>query len=71
VKYRGFHGCRKAAASYTALKHGRAAATALLDHSNPRLAELYVDPSICPPERTSVESLPVLNLTGLPEPPAS
>jgi integrase len=62
VKYRGFHGFRKAAASYTALKHGRAAATALLDHSNPRLAELYVDPSICPPERTSVESLPVLDL---------
>jgi len=62
VRYRGFHGFRKAAASYTALKHGRAAATALLDHSNPRLAELYVDPSICPPERTSVESLPVLDL---------
>lgn len=66
VQYRGFHGLRRAAASYTALRHGRAAATALLDHSNPRLAELYVDPSICPPERTSVESLPTLDLTDKP-----
>ena len=66
VTYRGFHGLRRAAASYTALRHGKAAATALLDHSNPRLADLYVDPAICPPERTSVESLPTLDLTDKP-----
>lgn len=66
VTYRGFHGLRRSAASYTALASGKGAATALLDHSNPRLADLYVDPSICPPERTSVESLPPLDLDDRP-----
>lgn len=76
VQYRGFHGLRRAAASYTAAASGRAAATALLDHSNPRLLEHYVDPAICPPERTSVDSLPPLDLgdvtrqTSAAEPPA-
>lgn len=65
VQYRGFHGLRRAAASYTAAgPGGRAAASALLDHSNPRLLDHYVDPSICPPERTSVDSLPPLDLNG-------
>lgn len=68
VQYRGFHGLRRSAASYTAASQGRAAATALLDHSNPRLLEHYVDPAICPPERTSVDSLPPLDLD---EPTAS
>lgn len=72
VTYRGFHGLRRAAASYTAAAHGRAAATALLDHSTPRLLEHYVDPSICPPERTSVDSLPPLDLGDQPpEKPAA
>jgi integrase len=63
VTYRGFHGLRRAAASYMAAgPGGRAAASALLDHSSPRLLEHYVDPAICPPERTSVESLPTLDL---------
>lgn len=66
VQYRGFHGLRRSAASYTALKEGKSAATALLDHSNPRLLEHYVDPAICPPERTSVDSLPPLDLTPRP-----
>lgn len=66
VTYRGFHGLRRAAASYMAASHGRAAATALLDHSNPRLLEHYVDPAICPPERTSVDSLPALDLGDRP-----
>lgn len=69
VTYRGFHGLRRAAASYMAAgPGGRAAASALLDHSNPRLLEHYVDPAICPPERTSVDSLPPLDLD---EPTAS
>lgn len=71
VTYRGFHGLRRAAASYTAASQGRAAATALLDHSNPRLLEHYVDPAICPPERTSVDSLPPLDLDGPSDKPAA
>lgn len=71
VQYRGFHGLRRAAASYMAASQGRAAATALLDHSNPRLLEHYVDPAICPPERSSVDSLPLLDLGGPPEKPAA
>lgn len=69
VQYRGFHGLRRSAASYTALAMGRSAATALLDHSNPRLLEHYVDPAICPPERTSVDSLPPLDLSERPRKP--
>lgn len=71
VTYRGFHGLRRAAASYTAASQGRAAATALLDHSNPRLLEHYVDPAICPPERTSVDSLPPLDLGEQGDKPAA
>lgn len=72
VTYRGFHGLRRAAASYMAAgPGGRAAASALLDHSNPRLLEHYVDPTICPPERSSVDSLPPLDLGGPPEKPAA
>jgi integrase len=64
VRYRGFHGIRRAAASYAALAGGKSAATALLDHSNPKLAEVYVDPAICPLERVAVSSLPSLRLDG-------
>lgn len=62
VQYRGFHGLRRTAASYAALAGGAAAATALLDHSDPRLQVVYVDPLICPAEVSSVASLPVLDL---------
>lgn len=72
VTYRGFHGLRRAAASYMAAgPGGRAAASALLDHSNPRLLEHYVDPAICPPERTSVDSLPPLDLDDQGDKPAA
>jgi integrase len=57
VRYRGFHGFRRTAASYAALAGGRAAATQLLDHSDPKLQEIYVDPEICPQERTHMPSL--------------
>lgn len=71
VKYRGFHGLRRTAASYAALAGGRAAATQLLDHSDPNLQRVYVDPLICPTEGNSTAALPPLNLNEPPEPPAA
>lgn len=62
VKYRGFHGLRRTAASYAALAGGRAAASQLLDHSDPALQEVYVDPVICPSTLADEVSLPPLNL---------
>jgi integrase len=64
VKYRGFHGLRRTAASYAALAGGRAAATQLLDHSDPNLQRVYVDPLICPQEGNSTAALPPLDLGG-------
>lgn len=61
VRYRGFHGFRRTAASYAALAGGKAAATALLDHADPALQQVYVDTDICPEERAV---LPPLNLDG-------
>jgi integrase len=69
VRYRGFHGFRRTAASYAALAGGRAAATQLLDHADPKMQELYVDSEICPQERAV---MPALDLTQKPpEPPAA
>jgi integrase len=62
VKYRGFHGLRRTRASYAALAGGTAAATQVLDHSDPKLQERYVDPTICPSEQSSVDVMPPLNL---------
>lgn len=66
VPYHGFHGFRRTAASYAALAGGRAAATLLLDHADPHLQRVYVDPTICPTERTSVSVLPALDLSDDP-----
>jgi integrase len=62
VRYRGFHGLRRTRASYAALAGGKAAATQVLDHSNPQLQELYVDPTICPTEESGVDVMPALDL---------
>lgn len=62
VQYRGFHGFRRTAASYAALRDGTAAATALLDHSDPRLQRVYVDPLICPTGTDTSATLPPLDL---------
>jgi len=62
VRYRGFHGLRRTRASYAALAGGTAAATQVLDHSDPRLQERYVDSQICPTEQSSVDCLPPLDL---------
>lgn len=62
VQYRGFHGLRRTAASYAALAGGTAAATALLDHADPRLQAVYVDPLICPLGVDSTASLPPMDL---------
>lgn len=61
VRYRGFHGLRRTAASYAALAGGRAAATKLLDHADPRLQEVYVDEAIAPDESAGV-TLPPLDV---------
>ena len=66
VQYRGFHGLRRTAASYAALAGGTAAATQLLDHSDPNLQRVYVDPLICPTEGNSTAALPPLDLGGGP-----
>ena len=70
VRYRGFHGLRRTRASYAALAGGTAAATQVLDHSDPKLQERYVDPTICPTEQSSVDCLPPLDLDG-PDKPAA
>jgi integrase len=70
VKYRGFHGLRRTRASYAALAGGTAAATQVLDHSDPKLQERYVDPTICPTEQSSVDCLPPLDLGGPSKPAA-
>lgn len=62
VQYRGFHGLRRTAASYAALAGGTAAATQLLDHSDPNLQRVYVDPLICPTDNGSIAGLPPLDL---------
>jgi integrase len=67
VKYRGFHGLRRTRASYAALAGGKAAATQVLDHSDPKLQERYVDPTICPPEQSSVDVMPPLSLREPPQ----
>jgi integrase len=68
VQYRGFHGLRRTRASYAALAGGTAAATQVLDHSDPKLQERYVDPTICPTQQASVDVMPPLNLS---EPPTN
>ena len=62
VKYRGFHGLRRSAASYAAAKHGTEAATMMLDHYDPRLQRVYVDPLICPSTFDSLAGLPEIDL---------
>lgn len=62
VQYRGFHGFRRTAASYAALAGGRGAATHLLDHSDPHLQEVYVDPTICPTDGDTLAGLPPMDL---------
>lgn len=66
VKYRGFHGLRRTRASYAALAGGTAAATQVLDHSDPTLQERYVDPNICPTEQSSVDCLPPIDMRDPP-----
>ena len=70
VKYRGFHGLRRTRASYAALAGGKAAATQVLDHDDPRLQERYVDSQICPTEQSSVDCMPPLDLDGPSKPAA-
>jgi len=71
VRYRGFHGFRRTRASYAALAGGTAAATQVLDHSDPRLQERYVDPTICPREESGVDVMPHLDLDDRRPPPAA
>lgn len=58
VHVRGLHSVRKASASYLAAAGGNA--TQHLGHSNPRVTEVYLDPSIVRPKETAVDKLPRL-----------
>jgi integrase len=71
VRYRGFHGLRRTRASYAALAGGTAAATQVLDHSDPQMQQRYVDPTICPTEESGVDVMPALDLQERREPPAA
>lgn len=67
---RGFHGFRKASATYVAAAGGDA--TAHLDHSDPKLArQHYLDQTILP-QQSALDYLPTLDLTepsNTPPPP--
>lgn len=65
ITARGFHGFRKASATYVAAAGGDA--TAHLDHSDPRLAKQhYLDQSILP-NQSALDFLPDLHLDEPPE----
>lgn len=57
VKYRGFHGIRRSAASYTKANGGDA--KTLLDHSSEAVTERYIDLTIARPE-SNLSRLPQL-----------
>jgi integrase len=57
VPYRGFHGLRRAALSYTKAAGGDA--QRLGDHSDPRTTEVYLDPDIVRPE-SNLARLPLI-----------
>jgi integrase len=71
VRYRGFHGFRRTRASYAALAGGTAAATQVLDHSDPQMQKRYVDPTICPTEESGVDVMPALDLDDRRDEPAA
>lgn len=69
ITARGFHGFRKASATYVAMAGGDP--TAHLDHSDPRLAKRhYLDESIMPGQ-SALDYLPKLDLDEPPEKPAA
>jgi integrase len=57
VPYRGFHGIRRSACSYTKAAGGDA--TQLADHSSPAVTERYIDLGIAKPE-SNLDRLPML-----------
>lgn len=57
VPYLGFHAIRKAACSYTKAAGGDA--TKLADHADVATTEVYIDPTIAPPE-SNLARLPLL-----------
>ena len=64
VQARGYHGFRKAAASYLAAAGGLGEAAAALGHASPSTTQAhYVDPTIAKPTRTFVEMLPKIRLS--------
>lgn len=68
VTYRGFHGFRKASASYFEAAGG--SATQLLDHDRPSTTKRsYLDPDIVKGGPTAADLLPPLDLTDQPQKP--
>lgn len=70
VTYRGFHGLRKASASYFQAAGG--SATQLLDHDRPSTTrKSYLDPSIVREGPTAADLLPPLDLGGAADEPGT
>lgn len=57
ITYRGFHAIRKAACSYTQAQGGDP--STLADHADRRTTQVYLDPTIAPPE-SNLARLPLL-----------
>jgi integrase len=71
VQCRGYHGFRKASASYIAAAAGLGEAAAALGHSSPVITQQhYVDQTIARPGRTYLDMLPKLDIGGQPPDPA-
>ena len=65
VQPRGYHGLRRAAASYIAAAGGLGEAAAALGHASPSTTQAhYVDQTIAKPTRSHLEMLPHLDIGG-------
>lgn len=72
VQPRGYHGLRRAAASYIAAAGGLGEAAAALGHASPSTTQAhYVDQTIAKPTRSHLEMLPYLDIGSEPPDPVA
>lgn len=72
VQCRGYHGLRRAAASYIAAAGGLGEAAAALGHASPSTTQAhYVDQTIAKPTRSHLDMLPHLDIGGEPPNPTA
>jgi hypothetical protein len=72
VQPRGYHGLRRAAASYIAAAGGLGEAAAALGHASPSTTQAhYVDQTIAKPTRSHLDMLPYLDLGQEPRNPVA